>query len=538
MPASVRHRRKILCVFPAYAPSFGTMQYAYPLRGNTRAFMPPQGMLVIAAYLPKSWEVRFVDENIRRARDDEFDWAEVVFVSGMHVQRPQISEIASRAHRAGKPAVLGGPSVSGCPEYYPDFDYLHIGELGDGTDRLIELLDADARRPPEQVRCTTVERVPLTEFPVPAYRLARLDKYFIGSVQFSSGCPYRCEFCDIPALYGRNPRLKTPEQVGRELDAMIAGGTFGAVYFVDDNFIGNRRAARELAQYLVGWQKRNGYPVEFACEATLNIAKHTELLSLMREASFNTVFCGIESPEVEALHAMAKDHNANLPILDSIATLNSYGMEVVAGIILGLDTDTPQTAPRLLEFIRRSNIPMLTINLLQALPRTPLYDRLAADGRIVEDPERDSNVVFLRPYATVSDEWRDCIAQAYEPKELYRRFAYNVEHTYPHRLKPPASPERASWSNIRKGLRIMANTLLRVGLLADYRRTFWDLAWPLLKAGRIEDVIHVALVAHHLIAFTRDAVSGRHNASFYSTRLREGEVGGREAGAAVDWQPS
>src|SRR5208282_2578949 len=134
MPPSVRHRRKILCVFPAYAPSFGTFQYAYALRGSTRAFMPPQGMLVIAAYLPKSWEVRFVDENIRPARDEEFAWADAVFVSGMHVQRPQISDIGRRAHRAGKTAALGGPSVSGCPEYYPDFDYLHIGELGDGTD--------------------------------------------------------------------------------------------------------------------------------------------------------------------------------------------------------------------------------------------------------------------------------------------------------------------------------------------------------------------------------------------------------------------
>jgi len=524
MPPSVRHRRKILCVFPAYAPSFGTFQYAYSLRGSTRAFMPPQGMLVIAAYLPKSWEVRFVDENIRPARDEEFAWADAVFVSGMHVQRPQICDIGRRARRAGKSAVLGGPSVSGCPEYYPEFDYLHIGELGDGTDRLIELLDADPQPPPQQVRCITAERVPLTEFPIPAYHLARLDQYFIGSVQFSSGCPYRCEFCDIPALYGRNPRLKTPQQVVRELDAMISGGTFGAVYFVDDNFIGNRRAARELVEHLVDWQKRNGYPVEFACEATLNIAKQTELLALMREASFNTIFCGIESPELEALHAMQKDHNANLPILEAIDTLNGYGMEVVAGIILGLDTDTAETAPRLLEFIRKSNIPMLTINLLQALPRTPLYERLAADGRIVDDPSRDSNVIFRRPYATVTAEWRDCIAKAYEPEELYRRFAYNVERTYPNRLKPPASPQRASWANLRKGVRIMANLLLRVGVFADYRKTFWAMARPLLKAGRIEDVIHVGLVAHHLIAFTRDAVSGRHNASFYSERLREAEA--------------
>jgi hypothetical protein len=199
-------------------------------------------------------------------------------------------------------------------------------------------------------------------------------------------------------------------------------------------------------------------------------------------------------------------------------------MEVVSGIILGLDTDTPETPRRILDFVRRSNIPMLTINLLQALPRTPLFERLTAEGRLVEDPARESNVVFRMPYDEVVAMWRRCIAEAYEPEELYRRFAHNLEHTYPNRIKPPASPERASAANIRRGVRIMTNLLLRVGLLADYRRVFWRMAVPLLRAGRIEDVIHVALVAHHLISFTRDAVSGRHNASFYSAKTRADEA--------------
>jgi hopanoid C-2 methylase len=518
MPQPACRRRKILCVFPAYAPSFGTFEYAYKLRGTTRAFMPPQGLLVVAAYLPAAWEVRFIDENIAPATAADFAWADAVLVSGMHVQRPQIRAINERAHRLARTTVLGGPSVSGAPDLYPDFDYLHLGELGDGTDRLIALLDADPRRPPAQIRCATDQRVPLDRFPVPAYRLARLDRYFIGSVQFSSGCPYRCEFCDIPALYGRNPRLKTPDQVLRELDAMLAHGAFGAVYFVDDNFIGNRKAAKALVAALIGWQKRNGYPIEFACEATLNIAQQPELLAMMREAFFGTVFCGIESPELEALHAMAKDHNAKLPLLDAVRTLNGYGMEVVAGIILGLDTDTVETARRILDFVERSNIPMLTINLLQALPRTPLHARLAAAGRITDDPRRDSNVLFRRPYAEVIADWRYCVSRAYEPAALYRRFAYNLQHTYPNRIRPPASRQRASWANMRKGLRILANLLLRVGLLGDYRRIFWTAAWPLIKAGRIEDLIHMGLVAHHLIAFTRDAVGGRHSAAFYSPR--------------------
>ena len=196
--------RRVLCVFPRYTKSFGTFDNAYPLLG-VKAFMPPQGLLVIAAYLPRHWEVRFVDENVRPARRSDFRWADAVMVSGMHIQRGQINDINRRSHAEGKITVLGGPSVSGCQEYYPEFDYLHVGELGDATDSIIEALAISTARPPEQIVVTTTERLPLSEFPTPAYRLAGMDQYFLANVQFSSGCPYRCEFCDIPELYGQNP---------------------------------------------------------------------------------------------------------------------------------------------------------------------------------------------------------------------------------------------------------------------------------------------------------------------------------------------
>lgn len=218
----------------------------------------PRGLLVVAAVLPASWSVRFIDENLVEAGAADFEWAEVVFVSGMHIQRRRIDDIRRRAHAAGRVTVLGGPSVSACPEYYPQFDYLHVGEIGDATDRLIERLSPDASRPREQVVLTTKIRRDLADFPPPAYELAELRKYFMGSIQFSSGCPYDCEFCDIPALYGRNPRLKTPEQVCAELDKLRAHGLAEAVYFVDDNFIGNHRAVRQLLTALNAWQKANG----------------------------------------------------------------------------------------------------------------------------------------------------------------------------------------------------------------------------------------------------------------------------------------
>jgi hopanoid C-2 methylase len=514
----VRHRRRVLCVFPRYAPSFGTFQHAYGLMDGVRAFMPPQGILVVAAYLPASWEVRFVDENIRRATADDFAWCEAVLVSGMHLQKDEINALAWRARSFGKTSVLGGPSVSAAPGQYPDFDYLHLGEIGDATDALIRALDDDPAPPPVQRRFATRERLPLGDFPIPAYRLIEGRRYFLGSVQFSSGCPYRCEFCDIPALYGRQPRLKTPQQVVAELDAMLAAGIAGSVYFVDDNFIANKKATRTLLPHLVAWQKRRGYPLQLSCEATLNIAQCLDILAMMREAYFCTVFCGIETPEAAALGAMQKSHNGVMPLLDAVDIINRHGVEVVSGIILGLDTDTPGSADRLIDFIDQSHIPMLTINLLQALPKTPLWDRLAAAGRLCNDEARESNVIFARPYGEVLDDWRRAIRHAYRPEAIYSRFAWQSRHTYPNRIRPPASRARLSRRNLRRAVIIVAKLLARIGLFADYRRLFWRMALAALRRGRIEELIQVGLVSHHMIGFARECAEGRQNASFYADR--------------------
>jgi radical SAM superfamily enzyme YgiQ (UPF0313 family) len=513
--------RRILCVSPRYESSFGTFEYAYELLNGVRAFMPPQGLLVIAAALPASWQVRFVDENMAPASDEDFAWAEAVFVSGMHIQRRRMHDICQRAHAAGRTTVIGGPSVSACPEYYPDFDYLHIGELGDATEQLFARLAEDCSRPPAQVVLKTRERRPLSEFPIPAYNLAQIDRYFLGSIQFSSGCPYQCEFCDIPGLYGRVPRLKTPEQILSELDALLKFRVNSAVYFVDDNFIANRRAVKELLPHLIDWQKRNGYAISFACEATLNIARTGDLLAMMREAGFDTVFCGIETPEPEALKAMSKSHNMMVPILEGIETLNNHGMEVVSGIILGLDTDTPDSGQRILDFIEVSRIPMLTINLLQALPVTPLWDRLKRAGRLIDDEDRESNVDFLLPYEDVVAMWRDTMARAYEPEAVFARYEHQVTHTFANRIARPASPERTSWRNISTGLTLLAKILWKVGVRSDYRRAFWAFAWPKLKRGDIESVIRVGLISRHLIRFAREASSGAMNASYYSAKLRD-----------------
>ena len=519
----VKNRRRVLCVFPHYTPSFGTFNHAYRLMKGVRAFMPPQGLLLIAAYMPEGWPVRFIDENIRKATAAELEWADVILVSGMHVQRQQINDIAERAHAAGKVVMLGGPSASASPEMYPDIDYLHIGEMGDATDRLIACLDESVARPSAQIRFETKDRLPLQDFPIPAYDLIPLKNYLMLTLQFSSGCPYLCEFCDIPNLYGRQPRLKTAAQITAELDAMRQQkGHPPVVYFVDDNFVGNRKAAKEMLPHLVAWQKQHGYPMSFACEATLNIAKQPETLALMRESSFLGIFVGIETPEADALKAMRKNQNVAVPMMESIKTLNDYGLEVTSGIILGLDTDSDDTEARLKDFIEVSHIPMLTINLLQALPKTPLWDRLKVAGRLSDDSTLESNVRFLRPYDDVVSMWRRCIAYANDPERLFARFHHQVESTYVNRMITPARG-KLTWANLSSALVLAFRVMLHIGVLSDYRKPFWRAARHALRRGQIDAVLGMGFIAHHLIQFTREALRGEQNASYYSTKMRQAE---------------
>jgi len=516
----VNHRRRILCVFPRYTPAFGTFNHAYRLMKGVRAFMPPQGLLLIAAYMPQEWQVRFIDENIRKATDRDFAWADAIVVSGMHVQAPQIHDITARAHAAGKVVMLGGPSASASPEMYPDVDYLHIGEMGDATDELIARLDASIVRPAAQLRLETKDRLPLHDFPIPAYDLIPLKNYLMLTLQFSSGCPYLCEFCDIPNLYGRQPRLKTPAQITAELDAMRKQkGHPPVVYFVDDNFIGNRKAAKDMLPHLLAWQRQHAYPLNFACEATLNIAKQPDILRLMRECSFLGIFVGIETPEADALKAMRKNQNVAVPMMESIKTLNDYGLEVTSGIILGLDTDSDDTESRLKEFIDISQIPMLTINLLQALPKTPLWDRLKAADRLDDDPGRESNVRFLRPYDEVVSMWRRCIAYANDPERLFARFYHQVDSTYVNRMITPARG-KLNWGNLSGAVVLAFRVMLHIGLLSDYRKPFWRAARHALRRGQIDAVLGMGFIAHHLIQFTREALRGEQNASYYSTKPR------------------
>jgi radical SAM superfamily enzyme YgiQ (UPF0313 family) len=258
----------------------------------------------------------------------------------------------------------------------------------------------------------------------------------------------------------------------------------------------------------------------FACEATLNIAKQTEVLELMREAQFTGLFVGIETPEADALKAMRKEQNVSLPMLDSIKTLNDYGLEVTSGIILGLDTDSDDTESRLKDFIELSKIPMLTINLLQALPKTPLWDRLARDGRLVDGERRESNVRFLRPYDEVVAMWRRSIAYANDPERLFDRFWHQVDATYVNRKLAPARG-KLTWSNLSGAAVLAVRILWYLVIRSDYRRPFLRAARFAIKRRQFDAAFGIAFIGYHLIEFTREALRGEQNASFYSQARKE-----------------
>jgi radical SAM superfamily enzyme YgiQ (UPF0313 family) len=512
--------RRVLCVFPKYAWSFATFNYAFPLMGEVKAFMPPQGILLIAALLPESWEIRFIDENIQPADENDMLWADAVLTTGMHIQREHIRDVIGRAHRAGRPAILGGPSASSAPEWYPEADIIHIGEAGDATFDIFELIDQSPARSRQQVVFRTSRRLPMSDFPTPAYHLIDIRDYLLCTVQFSSGCPHSCEFCDIPVLYGRRPRHKNPEQIIRELDILALRGA-SAVYFVDDNFIANPAATRELLDRLVMWQDKWDCRVRLGCEATLALAQHDDILNRMRKAYFTNVFCGIETPESTTLRAIHKTVNLQKPILDAIDKLNAYGLEVAVGLIMGFDTDTDQTPQAISDFIHESQAPVQTLNILYALPNTPLYKRLEKAGRIVHDESRDSNVAFLRPYEQVVSDWRAIISKAYEPKALYRRYAAQAVKTYPNRRTPRFPLRQATPRNLRRALFILARLIWRVGILSDYRKEFWRMFGAEIRRGRIENIFQISMVAHHLINYARDCAVDRTNASNYAQRIRQ-----------------
>jgi radical SAM superfamily enzyme YgiQ (UPF0313 family) len=430
----------VLLVYPQFSnTSFWNFLETCDLAG-AKYPAPPLGLITVAAMLPEDWPVRLVDMNTEELSDEDIDWADLVMFSGMISQQRQLLQQAARCKARGKVTMVGGPDVSSHPEVYADLDIRVIGEAEGVLEEVISAWQAGTRQGEFRAPLHTVD---VTTTPVPRYDLLRLEDYLMINVQLSRGCPFLCEFCDIIELFGRKPRTKMDDQILAELDRLYELGYRGHVDFVDDNLIGNKKSVKAFLPHLIEWQKEHGFPFEFSTEASLNLADDAEFLGMMRDAGFFTCFVGIESPDPDVLIAMKKKQNTKRDIAQSVHTIQSYGIFVIAGFIVGFDNESEYAAQGMIELIEEASIPVAMVGLLTALPNTQLQRRLEAEGRLdpmfstsESDDDGDQclsglNFQTLRPRADILQEYYTVVDTIMAPESFFQRVRNMVDHLDP-----------------------------------------------------------------------------------------------------------
>ena len=427
MPPNSRYRN-ILLVYPAFETTYWGMQYFLPMIGK-KALMPPLGLITIAALTPPGYQFRLVDMNCQPLSEDDINWADLVCFSAMLFQKQALFRVAKRCRDAGKLIVFGGPYPTACPQEcqaHCDVQVLNEGEIT--WPAFIADLEQTGRY---QSIYSSHEKPDLTGSPPPRMDLLTIADYLMIPVQFSRGCPYLCEFCDIIVMFGRKPRTKTTEQMIAELDAIFATGYRGTVFIVDDNFIGNKRAVRNLLPQVAAWNKEKDYPFVYGTEASIDVADDRELLQQMIDANFAWVFIGLESPDLDSLREAHKAQNLRAPLLDSVATIQGMGLTVYGGFIIGFDHDDETIFDRQIEFISKTAIPFAMISPLDALPNTPLHARMQREGRLLPDQDGDenwliggyryTNIKTVMPQKPFFEGYQKVLRSLYTPKAYFKR---------------------------------------------------------------------------------------------------------------------
>jgi radical SAM superfamily enzyme YgiQ (UPF0313 family) len=500
---------KVLLVNPRFgAESFWNYRETCRAVG-ARYVAAPLGLITVAALLPQEWVVRLVDRNVEPLGEDHLQWADLVMVGGMLSQQRDAKRIIALAHGHRKPVLMGGPDVTCSPAVYAEADFRMLGEAEEIMGEFVAAWSAGATRGDITARIFP----DLTRSPVPRFDLLRLGDYMHVGVQFSRGCPFQCEFCNVIELNGRVCRCKTPAQMLGELDALHALGYRGHVDFVDDNLIGNRKAVRVLLAELGDWLRRRGHPFEFSSEASLNLADDDELLKALREAGFFALFLGIETPDPATLIRTRKLQNAGRDIAASIRRINRAGMFVNAGFIVGFDAEADSVAQAMIDCIEEAAIPVCMVGLLYALPNTQLSRRLAAEGRLHVDSDRvatDSdgdqcttglNFRTLRPRREILDDYRTILRRIYEPSAFFGRVRRASEA-----LDLRRDPRRHSLRSIWRDLRAFARISGQIGLIdRQARYPYWRvLASCLVRNPRaIRTVVSLAALYLHIRPFTQ-----------------------------------
>ena len=461
-----------------------------PFIGKKSAF-PPLGLLTVAALLPDEFQKRLVDVNVDRLTDDNLSWADMAFVGGMAIQRDSAREIIARCRRIGLKVVAGGPLFTAEPEAFEDVDHLVLDEAELTLPSFLE--DLKNGYPKRIYRASGFCDIRHT--PIPLWDLIPMKKYASMSLQFSRGCPFNCEFCNVTTLFGHKSRVKTSQQIIEELDRFYEAGWRGSIFFVDDNFIGNKQYLKtQLLPALIEW--RNGKKgCVFFTEASINLADDPELMTMMVAAGFDSVFIGIESPDEACLTECHKTQNKNRDLLQNVKAIQNAGIQVMGGFIVGFDSDTPSIFQRQIDFIQKSGIVTAMVGLLQAAPGTRLFERLQKENRVVDGFSGDNvdghtNIIPRMGLDSLMDGYRSLMTQIYSPNHFYRRVRRFLTE-----LRAPDITIPMDFS------RFLAffHSGLRLGVLGRERFHFWHLmAWTLLRKPRLLPMaVTLAIYGHH-----------------------------------------
>jgi radical SAM superfamily enzyme YgiQ (UPF0313 family) len=413
---------RICLINPRFPTSFWGLNHGLPLLGK-KANMPVLALPVLAGLTPPGHEVVVIDENVQDIDFDALKGFDIVGLTGMTVQRDRMRDILLELQVRDIFAVVGGPWITVAENWYDGLvDVIFVGEAEETWPRFLE----DWSRGQWQTRYEQAEKSDMTKIPTPRYDLIPFREYAMGCIQTSRGCPFQCEFCDIIVIFGRRPRVKTPAQVIEEIEAQHRLGA-RVIFLVDDNFIGNKKAAKGILREIVAWQHRRGYPLAFFTEASLDLAEDDELMQLMADAGMVAVFIGIESPDEEALRETKKLQNVRGSLIERVHKVQQYGLEVYAGMIVGFDSDDEGIFDRQFEFLQRSRVIGAMAGMLSAIPKTPLYERLEAAGRLdnaaADDPRIATNIIpLLMTREAMRDGWLDLMDRLYDAENYFERF--------------------------------------------------------------------------------------------------------------------
>jgi radical SAM superfamily enzyme YgiQ (UPF0313 family) len=499
-----------LLIYPEFPDTFWSFKHALKFLGK-RAAQPPLGLMTVAALLPKAWKKRLVDTNVERLRDRDLAWADVVMLSAMHIQRESLAAILERCRARGLRTVVGGPIASSLTPEELKADHVVIGEAESLIANLARDLEKGTAKPVYQA----AERPEMETSPLPDLSLIKMKRYSTMAVQYSRGCPFNCEFCDIIEIYGRRPRTKTVKQVLAELEQLRAAGWRESVFIVDDNFIGNKARAKELCKALAEWRKQYKTSFDFNTEASLNLADDPELMQLMKDAGFNSVFLGIETPDEADLIACNKLQNTHRSLLDSVATIQSYGMQVMGGFILGFDTDRDDIFDRMVEFIQKSGIPIAMVGLLQAMPGTQLFRRLWKEGRILDEgygDNTDDKLNFLpnMDATRLVEGYRSVLKRIYSCEAYYDRVKLYLSRIQPR----PGERKHGERKNGQRWLtvgntRAFVTSIVRQGVFGRQRWSYWKFLLTVATRYRhcVGAAMTLAVMGYHFQVLARRLAS-------------------------------